>query len=106
MILYNVTVSIDLSIQEDWLNWMKSKHIPDVMNTNCFVEARISRVHGEEEGGATYAISYVAPSQELYDQYQEQHASKLQMEHTDKYGGKFAAFRTLLTVLEEFKHER
>ncbi|MDC3252730.1 DUF4286 family protein [Crocinitomicaceae bacterium] len=106
MILYNVTVSIDVSIQEEWLNWMKSKHIPDVMDTKCFIEARISRVHGEEEGGATYAVSYVASSQRLYDEYQQNYAAKLQSEHTQKYSGRFAAFRTILTVLEEFKHER
>ena len=57
MILYNVTVSIDPEISEDWLNWMRSKHIPDVMATNCFLESRISKIHGEEEGGVT-SVSY------------------------------------------------
>lgn len=103
MILYNVTVSIDPSIESDWLNWMRSTHIPDVMNTGCFLESRISRVHGEEEGGLTYAISYVAESQEVYDHYQKTHAPALQKDHTDRYAGKFAAFRTMLTILEEFK---
>jgi hypothetical protein len=56
MILYNVTVSIDPAIHEEWLEWMKVKHIPDVMNTGCFIEARISRVHGEEENGALCQI--------------------------------------------------
>lgn len=103
MILYNVTVSIDPAIEQDWLSWMKSVHIPEVMATRCFVESRLSRVHGEEEGGVTYAISYVAPSQELYDTYLEQHSQALQSEHGTRYNGKFAAFRTLLTIIEEFK---
>lgn len=103
MILYNVTVSIDERVKEDWLNWMRTKHVPDVMATGCFIESRISRVHGEEQGGLTFAISYLCPSEEKYDEYQNRHAATLQKEHTDKYAGKFAAFRTLLTVLEEFK---
>lgn len=103
MILYNVTVSIDPDVHEDWLNWMKTKHIPDVMATGCFLEARIARVHGEEEGGLTFAIGYVAPSREKYEEYQERFASELQKEHTEKYHGRFAAFRTLLTILDEFK---
>ena len=103
MILYNVTVSIDAGVQEEWLTWMRTIHIPDVMETGCFIEARISRVHGEEDGGMSFAISYVAPSQESYNLYQEKYASKLQLEHSVKYSGKFAAFRTLLTILEEFK---
>lgn len=103
MILYNVTVSLDPEIQEDWINWMRSTHIPDVMKTDCFIESRISRVHGEEEGGVTYAISYVTESEEIYEQYQEKHATRLQKDHSERYAGKFAAFRTKLTILDEFK---
>jgi hypothetical protein len=103
MILYNVTVSIDPVIAEDWVKWMRSNHIPDVMATGCFVESRISRVHGEEEGGVTYAITYLSPNQEKMDEYQQQHAPILQKDHAERYAGKFAAFRTILSVIEEFK---
>lgn len=105
MILYNVTVSIDDSVHEDWLKWMKEKHIPDVMNTGCFIESRISRVHGEEDGGLTFAIGYLCPDKETYERYQMEFAPALQKEHGERYAGRFAAFRTLLTVLEEFRNE-
>lgn len=82
---------------------MRSKHIPDVMATGCFVESRISRVHGEEEGGLTYAITYLSPNQDKIDEYQREHAPLLQKEHSEKFNGRFAAFRTLLSVIEEFK---
>jgi hypothetical protein len=103
MILYNVTVSIDPDIGEDWLQWMRSTHIPDVMATGCFLESRISRIHGEEEGGLTYSIMYLCPSQEKMDEYGEMHAPLLQKDHTERYAGRFAAFRTFLSVIEEFK---
>jgi hypothetical protein len=103
MILYNVTVSIDERIHEEWLDWMKTKHDPDVMATGCFIESRISRVHGDEEGGLSFAISYLCQAQEDYDRYAREYAEELQREHAQKYNGQFAAFRTMLTVLEEFK---
>jgi hypothetical protein len=103
MILYNVTISIDPNIHEDWINWMKSVHIPEVLNTCCFSEARLSRVNGEEEGGLTFSIMYFATSQELYDKYQQEFAPALQKKHLEKFSGKFAAFRTILNVIEEFK---
>ena len=103
MILYNVTVCIDERIHQEWLDWMRNTHIPDVLETGCFIEGRISRVHGEEDGGMTFAISYVAPSQEKYDEYLEKFAAALQKEHSDRYEGRFAAFRTLLTILEEYR---
>lgn len=103
MVLYNVTVSIDPEIAHEWLAWMRSTHIPDVMGTGCFIESRISRVHGEEEGGETYAITYLAENQEKLDHYQHYFAPALQQDHTSRYHGKFAAFRTFLSVIEEFK---
>lgn len=103
MILYNVTVSIDPEVKDEWLDWMRTTHIPDVMNTGCFIESRISRVHAEEDGGLTFAISYVSESQELYDHYQATYAPRLQQDHAQRYAGRFAAFRTMLTILDEFK---
>lgn len=103
MILYNVTVSIDPQIHEEWLNWMRTVHIPEVIGTKCFQEARISRIEGEEEGGMTYSIMYFAASEELYKNYKEKFAATMQKKHTEKYQGKFAAFRTILKVIEEFK---
>ncbi|MCH2232882.1 MAG: DUF4286 family protein [Crocinitomicaceae bacterium] len=102
MIIYNVTVNIDFDVQNDWLNWMKSTHIPDVLATNLFVEAKLSRVLAEEEGGATYSIQYLCEDQEKLDEYQEKHAPALQQDHIERYAGKFVAFRTLLKVEKHF----
>jgi hypothetical protein len=103
MILYNVTVSIDQSVHQEWLQWMRETHIPEVLATGCFLESRLSRIQGEEEGGVTFSVMYLAPSQEKYDEYQQVFAPKLQADHTKRYIGKFAAFRTVLNVVEEFK---
>jgi murein tripeptide amidase MpaA len=103
MILYNVTVSIDQAIEQQWAAYMREIHIPEVMQTGCFLESRFCRVHGEEEGGVTYATTYLAINQETYDDYLAKHAAKLRDEFNAKWAGNFAAFRTLLTVVEEFK---
>ena len=102
MIIYNVTVNIDYSVQEEWLAWMKSTHIPDVLATKMFIEAKLSRVLAEEEGGATYSIQYLCENQAKLDEYQEKFAPALQVDHTEKFAGKFVAFRTLLKVEKHF----
>ena len=99
MILYNVTISIDAAVEEEWLQWMKEIHIPDVMNTGLFIDNKICRIHVEEEGGKSYSIQYLAKSWNEYNQYQDQFALKLQQEHALKFAGKFAAFRTILEVV-------
>jgi len=103
MIIYNVTINIEESIQQEWLAWMQETHIPKVMNTGMFVSAKMSRVLVEEQmGGVTYSIQYSCESKSKLDEYQKNCAPQLQQEHTKKYPGKFVAFRTLLDVVSEF----
>jgi hypothetical protein len=104
MIIYNVTVSIDEAVHEDWLHWMRTTHIPDVMGTGLFLESRISKIHAEEQGGKTYAIAYLADTMEQLEQYQREHAPRLQKEHSERYAGRFAAFRTFMEVVEEYRN--
>ena len=58
MIIYNVTLNVDQEVHEEWLNWMKEIHIPDVMATGLFLDNRLCRVLVDDEGGITYAIQY------------------------------------------------
>ena len=105
MILYNVTINIDAAVHDEWLQWMKEVHVPDVMNTGLFVENKICRIFAEEEGGKAYSIQYFAKIWDDYNRYQDDFAPKLQAEHTKKYQGKFAAFRTILKVVHQSKIE-
>ncbi len=101
-IIYNVTVNIDHEVHDDWLNWMKINHIPAVLETGCFIEAKLSKILAEESGGLSYSIQYLCQNSAILDEYQEKHAPRLQAEHNAKYQGKFAAFRTLLRIEEDF----
>lgn len=102
MIIYNVTVNIDHDVSAEWLNWMNEVHIPEVMATGKFLEARISRILAEEEGGKSYAIQYLCINMETYEDYRDNLAPLLQQKHTEKFAGKFVAFRTLLRVENSF----
>ena len=100
MILYNVTVNIDPEVHLDWLNWMKSTHIPDVLSTGLFIENRFFRVLNTEEGeGFTYSVQYFLDSMERYDEYMSLHAPRLQADHAARYKDRFVAFRTLLETV-------
>lgn len=101
-VLYNITISIDASVEKEWLKWMKEVHIPEVMQTGFFSENRICRMQDDaEQGGLTYAIQYVCNSMEDFQDYQANYAPALQAEHTQRYQGKFAAFRTVLEIIHE-----
>ncbi len=101
-VIYNVTVSVDIGVSDAWLKWMKEVHVPEVMETGFFLESKISKVLGHEEGGKTFAIQYLCESMEVYDRYQKEKAPALQADHTNKYGKSTVAFRTLLHVHQSF----
>lgn len=99
MIIYNVTVNIENDVREEWLQWMKAKHVPDVMATGYFLENKICKVLVDEEQGTTYSIQYTCASMDDLKEYQAKHAPRLQKEVADKYANKFVAFRTLLEIV-------
>lgn len=100
MILYNVTVKIATPVHEEWLQWMKAVHIPEVLATGLFVEHRLLHILGEDETeGVAYAIQYLCPGPEAFREYQEKHAARLQQAHSERYQGQYVAFRTLMEVL-------
>ncbi len=101
MILYNVTVNVDADAHDEWLEWMKEVHIPDVMATGMFVESKLARILAEEAGGKAYSIQYFAKSMDEYGKYLEEFAPKLQADHENKFKGKVASFRTLLHVVHQ-----
>lgn len=102
MILYNVTVNIDNDVREEWLQWMKETHIPEMMDTGLFLESRLSRILAEEEGGSSYAVQYVCMDMHSFERYEQHFASGLRKKHEEKFPGKFVAFRTILQIVHEY----
>ena len=96
MLIYNVTVKVEHEIHEEWFNWMKTIHIPDVMATACFVKNAIYRIQTDETDGISYAIQYFCENEKALNDYQQKFAHQLQKEHLERYQDKFVAFRTLL----------
>lgn len=101
MIIYNVTINAEEHIHEEWLRWMKTVHIPEVMATGKFTDHRILKVitRQPDETGVTYSIQYTAKNIEDYNDYQRNYAPALQLKTMQKYGDQLMAFRTLLEVV-------
>ncbi len=100
MFIYNVTVNISDDIQNEWVSWMKATHIPDVMKTGCFVDSQMVKVLYVNDEGHTYSIQYKFLEMADIERYQKEFAPKLQAEHSEKFKDKYAAFRTILQIVD------
>ncbi len=99
MIIYNVTINIENDVKDEWLQWMKTVHVPEVLSTGYFVENRICKVLVNEEQGTTYSVQYTCNSLTDYEEYKKFQAPHFQKQLSDKYGNKLVAFRTLLEIV-------
>jgi len=102
MYIYNVTINVDESIHDDWLNWMQTQHIPDMLKTNKFTKAKLCKVLIDEEmGGITYSAQYTTKDKATLQRYYDEDSERLRSQ-SKAFEGKFVAFRTELQIISEF----
>lgn len=101
MYIYNVTTNIQEDIHEQWLDWMRNVHIPEMLKTGKFSKALMSRVMVKEEmGGITYSVQYTTENEEMLQRYYNENAAELRSK-SKSFEGKLVAFRTEMKVVEE-----
>lgn len=99
MLLYNVTLIIEESSAQEWLQWMQEIHIPEVMATGKFVSNRLLKVLDSPNEGVTYCSQYVAEDETEYNDYKINFAPALQAKLQSKFENKVLAFRTLMEFI-------
>jgi Domain of unknown function (DUF4286) len=100
MIIYNVTTKVNWAIHDEWLQWMRQEHIPQILETGCFYESRILRLlETDEEEGPTYAVQYHASKAEDYRAYIEHYAATFRQDAQEQWGDQIISFRSVMEVL-------
>lgn len=100
MILYNITVNVTSDIEQDFISWMKSTHIPEVLATGMFVEHRFYRLlHESEDGSVNYSIQFFTETMEKMMEYERNHAPALRTKTRERYQDKAVSFRSLLETI-------
>jgi len=106
MYIYNVTTNIEESVHDEWVNWMRETHIPDVLATGKFLNAKMSRVLVEEEmGGITYSVQFTTIDKETLNLYYQENAASLRNDVQKRFAGKFVSFRTEMEVVCEHRND-
>ena len=100
MVIYNVTTHVESSIEDSWLNWMKEKHLPEMLATKKFKAARIFKIISQnDKGGVSYATQYHCDNKNSLEQYLNDFAVKLREDAVNKFGDRILSFRTELELI-------
>jgi Domain of unknown function (DUF4286) len=101
LIIYNVTTKVNYSIADEWLQWIKEEHIPDLTATGCFTHAVVLQLlEADDSDVLTYAVQYYADNKVMYDRYIHRYADDMRKKAINKWGNNFISFRTLLQVVD------
>ncbi len=103
MFVYNVTCHVEENILDDWLQWMKEEHLPEVMATGKFLSYRMLKVDPLDgnDTGHSFAIQYTATSREKYLLYVAEDGPGLKAKTVARYGDFVMAFRTTMELIGE-----
>jgi hypothetical protein len=101
MLIFNETIIIEESHYIEWLNWMKTEHIPAIMATGYFDSYRILNVLDSPNEGVTSCVQYHAASIEHFNKFREAHFNHFQNIHQQRYENKFVMYNTLMEVIDE-----
>ena len=103
MIIYSVTVSLELDIESEWLTWMQEKHLNDVMSTGYFQSYRFHKILEPvvDPERVSYNTLYAVESREKLESYQKEAAAPLQQEHEERFGEQALAIRVVLDQISQ-----
>ncbi len=101
MYIYNVTCNVANEVHNEWILWMKTQHIPEVMASQCFIAYKILKLIHIEDEGSTYAIQYTYQNEMAIAKYQTEFAPKLQKKTQEKFGTSVLAFRTYMEIVSD-----
>lgn len=100
MILYNVTLKVENSVSVAWVQWMKTEHMKDLMDTGLFIECRLCHILEQDESdGTTYSAQYFCESLDQYNMYIDNYAKDMRERAFSAFGNKFVAFRTVMEII-------
>ena len=100
MILFNLTIILDEEIHNEWLHWMKTEQIQDVMNTGCFVSNRLLNVLDSPNEGVTYCVQYISDSLENLNEFRQKHEHMIQANMPEQFNNKLVLFPTVMEFID------
>lgn len=96
MITYQVEVVVPATLVDQWVQYMTSEHINDVLATGYFASARLVKLIDTISGdAAVFRVIYRAHSLEALNSYRRDSAPALQAHHTMMFGDAVKATRSV-----------
>ena len=104
MFIHNVTTHVEVSIESQWMDWMRDEYLPKMMKTGKFIKVVLFKVITEEDmGGSSYATQYHCNSHDDFERYLAEDAPMLRNQAVEKFGERILSSNTELEQITALK---
>jgi hypothetical protein len=100
LIIYSITYAIDASIEKEWIEYMKSTHIPLLINTGFFSSFQHTRIVPEQGLDLAFNIQFSCRDLSTLNKYIDDKKENCESQLNQKFQGKFASFFTKLEQVD------
>lgn len=80
MVTYEITATVREDLRDDYLSYMRERHIPDLLATGAFASASLSR-----SSPGRYRLRYEAHDRDSLDRYLADHAPRLRAHALERF---------------------
>lgn len=101
MIIYNVTVLIDESIEQQWLSWIKPNLIEKILETGFFHSYKLLQVTDSPNEGLTYCLQFNTDEISSLQSYLALYAEQIEQEHQQNFANQLVTFSSTMKLIDE-----
>lgn len=99
---YEVTVSLSPEIAGLFLDFLRNKHIEDILKTGCFTGAKLET---EADAERRIRVRYLAADRESIDRYFEEHADRLRSAALERFPTGITIERAIWAEIAKFTND-
>ena len=99
MKVYNISFQIDPALEFQWLEWMKNNFIHSLMSSQSFTENKFYQIKVNADQSPTYTLQLYCDKIELWQSYQQLHASTHLQDIALTWGEKCYYFCTEMQIV-------
>lgn len=101
MTIYNITVLIKESIEQEWLRYVQAEFIPAIMETGFFQSFQLLQVTDSPNEGLTYCVQFRTNEIYLLQSYQSLYAPQIESKQQLAFPNQLVTFSSTMKLINE-----
>ena len=100
MLIFNTTYLVSDKVLNNWLYWVREKHIPFMMESGYFSQPQVARVITGEQEGTSFSVQFHVLDMPTLKLWNQQYNLLFQEKCSQEFGTEVIFFTTVLKLID------